>query len=278
MVYEKKFVAVVKCNGKILREKEENEVTLPFGSEYSILFKNLDSRDAVINVSIDGQDVLYGTALIIRANTTAELFGKIQGSVVKNRFKFIQKTKAVQSHRGDKIDDGIIRIEYAFEKRVAKTITTFNGYYTYDVPVFGSDLLRRTWYTDNSSGSVDARGITYSSNNTVEEKGASNPVNEVVERVGACYHSNVTLDSLDSPVADEGITVAGSRIDQHFTHSHIGETEQSDVIIIRLKGISNSGEKVTVPLTVKTKLECPTCGKVSKSDASFCSQCGTCLE
>lgn len=40
MVYSNQLVAAVKCKGKIMREKKGN-IFLPFGSEYSILIKNL---------------------------------------------------------------------------------------------------------------------------------------------------------------------------------------------------------------------------------------------
>ena len=41
MMYHKKLVASIRTNGKILREFKDT-VYLPFGSEYSILLKNLN--------------------------------------------------------------------------------------------------------------------------------------------------------------------------------------------------------------------------------------------
>ena len=73
MMYQEKFIAVVKCNNKILREQNKCEVHLPFGSEYSLLFKNLDSRRVNVNVSIDGTDILFGRSLVIDANSEMEL-------------------------------------------------------------------------------------------------------------------------------------------------------------------------------------------------------------
>jgi len=125
MVYTNKFVAVIKCNGKILREvSKENDVILPFGAEYSILLKNLDNRRAVAEVSIDGTDVLDGRRLVIDANDDTELKGVMVNNAVKNAFKFIQKTEKIQDHRGDKIDDGFIRIKFGFERVVDYTWTT----------------------------------------------------------------------------------------------------------------------------------------------------------
>ena len=42
-MYSNKLIACVKHNGKILREKGEN-VLLPFGSEYTLYFKNDDLK------------------------------------------------------------------------------------------------------------------------------------------------------------------------------------------------------------------------------------------
>jgi len=115
MTYKEQFVAEVKVNGKILRVRND-EVFLPFGSEYSLLLKNLNSKRASVKISIDGTDVLDGNALVVGPNQTAELEGFLKGSTGKNKFRFIQKTKEIQEHRGDKIDDGIIRIEFAYEE------------------------------------------------------------------------------------------------------------------------------------------------------------------
>ena len=57
MTYNNQFVAVVKVNGKILREIND-VVTLPFGTEYSIMLKNLSPNDCVATIEIDGQNVM----------------------------------------------------------------------------------------------------------------------------------------------------------------------------------------------------------------------------
>jgi len=115
MTYKDYFVVEVKSKGKILRVKN-GAVSLPFGSEYSILLKNLNSRRASIKIHIDGQDVLDYSSLILEPNTSTELEGFLNGTTARNKFKFIQKTKEIQDHRGDKIGDGMIRVEFAFEK------------------------------------------------------------------------------------------------------------------------------------------------------------------
>lgn len=267
MTYADKFVVEVKQNGKILRVKD-GAVYLPFGSEYSIYLKNLNSRRASVNISIDGEDVLDNSSLIMDANSSTELQGFLRGNVAKNRFRFINKTKQISEHRGDRADDGLIRVEFAFEKPQPKpwimdTIREIKEvhHYHHDTPkVYGSNA---EWsYTNNDSS---GRGIE--------------PQSVYTTSMG-----NVTMDSLgvenvsQVPNADEGITVKGSEISQQFRYASIGELEESTVIVIALKGLTQSGQNVSESVSVKDKLQCSSCGTKSKSSFKFCPNCGTYLE
>jgi len=157
MTYKDQFVVEVKCNGKILRVQDD-VIHLPFGSEYSIYLKNLNSRRAAINISIDGEDVLDGSSLILNANSSTDLEGFLRGATAKNKFKFINKTKEIQDHRGDKIDDGIIRVEFAYEKAkpIQKLIVEDHHHHdhyhwNYDNWFYGDSMKRYSF--------SDARGL-----------------------------------------------------------------------------------------------------------------------
>jgi rRNA maturation endonuclease Nob1 len=82
-------------------------------------------------------------------------------------------------------------------------------------------------------------------------------------------HTDHVMDS-----AAPGITVAGSESRQQF-HSvaDFPVEQQSVVIVLRLMG-AIAGTPVSQPVTVGTKLNCSTCGRVSKSDQRFCGVCG----
>jgi hypothetical protein len=116
-MHKNNFVVCVKVGGKILREKKD-QVALPFGSEYSLLLKNLESRRAQVKVSIDGDDVTGSRWLIIQPNGTLELERFIRNDNLKegNRFKFIERTDAVEKGRGIKADDGLVRVEFKHEQ------------------------------------------------------------------------------------------------------------------------------------------------------------------
>lgn len=253
----KNFVGVVKCGGKILRERDGNVVYVPFGAEYSILLKNLSSRKASVKIEIDGVDVLNGNSLIVNSNSEIELERFLKKMDKGNRFKFIQKTKEIQDYRGDKIDDGIVRITYQFEKEVDYGIyNCFVGHYPnkiYNNPGY-------EWHSDST--------YTYSG---------------LAKGIETSCCSNLRSCSLDSsesftPEANEGITVPGSISNQKFTYGSIGILEDTiHTITLQLRGESK-GVEVTKPLTVEIKLKCQTCGRKNKHNSKFCSNCGTALE
>ena len=115
MMYSNKFVAAIKYKNKVCREHGDT-VYLPFGSEYSLLLKNLNSVRAVVSVSIDGSDVLDNNRIIVNANDSVQLDGFMRGSTVVNSFKFIEKTKKIERYRGNRPDDGLVRVEFWFER------------------------------------------------------------------------------------------------------------------------------------------------------------------
>jgi len=273
MTYKDQFVAEVKSNGKILRVKD-GFVYLPFGSEYSILLKNLNSKRAAIKISIDGQDVLSQHRLILEPLETTELKGFMRGAVATNAFKFIQKTKQIQDYRGDRVDDGLIRIEFAFEKplpepiikEVIKEVHHHHDYHYWPAPKF--TYYEGPHWIHNSN--------TYGSAGTVRGMATGQMVNESTITAYNCSIGSLGVDAPhDTPLKDEGVTVHGSHVHQQFNYTSIGELEQAEVIIIQLKGMSSGGTIVEQPVTVDQKIICQTCGNRVKSIHKFCPNCGT---
>ncbi len=262
MVYYNNFVSVIKSRGKVLREDSKGVVRLPFGSEYTILLKNKDSRKAVVNVEIDDESVVAG--VIVPANKTVELKGSLNGLTVRNRFKFIQKTKEIQNYRGDRLGDGLVRIEYTFEKKVEEPV----WYYTPPITVVwppDDDV----WRPKKCSSSAPHIYDSPSSGDCVYT--CSNGINN-----STLVGSSLTCNTL--PKSDEGITVKGSKTKQDFVYGYTDVLEsQSSVIILHLRGLTKGSIKVKKAITVKNKLRCPTCGRRSKSSMQFCGNCGTCL-
>ena len=275
------MVAVVVCNGQILREIRNpgsDDVRLPFGSEYSLRFKNLNNVRAAISVTVDGEDVLDGHRLVLDANETTDLEGFMDGSAVRNRFKFINKTKEISDFRGDRLDDGIIRIEYQFEKP----------------PVRYTPRHTSPWWNRGNHGTWSDNEIYYKGSTTC---GFDTPIGSsgnVLRSREVKTRGDIRMQSLAPEAADfskslmddsfqnqtdEGITVKGSKMYQHYNRTYLGAMEeQTHVIIFNLKGTTGEAKKVVKkPVTVKTKVRCETCGRKFNARTKYCPNCGTCL-
>lgn len=255
-MYKENFITVVKNNNKILRE-DSGKVLLPFGAEYSILMKNKNSSKVVVDVEVDGKNVLDGHSLIIEPGRSLDLKGFMKGTTVTNKFKFINKTEQIANYRGDRIDDGLIGVKFRFEK--VKDIVQ-NVSYTY-YPYHSTEWWAPKCYSYDTSNVI---GSSFSACNYVN-------TNDCVSGLATKAKSrNVNLD--------EGITVKGSKVKQDFVIGFVNDLGPTHAINILLRGYNQKGNIVNLPITTRNKLVCSTCGKKSKSSVKFCSNCGTYLE
>jgi hypothetical protein len=241
MMYESKMAAAIKVKGKVLREFKDT-VYIPFASEYSILLKNLNTVRAVVNVFVDGEDQVPG-GIVLNAGQEVDLERSVKnGNLTEgNKFKFIERTGAVEQHRGVKLEDGIVRIEYQFEQPPRPIV----------------------WNTTQIGGIYPQGGILRSVND--------------VHYGTTCSTNSITASAstMDSFVSDAGITVPGGHSSQKFTTAYVGALESTKhSMVFKLLG----GEAVKQAVTVKHKPKCVTCGKQNKATAKFCTECGTALE
>lgn len=300
-MYQSKLVASLKANGKILREFKDT-VYIPFGSEYSFLIKNLHTQRAVVNVFIDGENVVEG-GLVVDAGQEVNLERYVKNNSLSagNKFKFIERTSSIEEHRGVKLEDGLVRIEFQYEK--VKPTSIWNNQPVYSI----QDMFKTgefpgvidKYSTTGGTGWLQASGSTYSTNAVSQMnvggvlRGVDYSKGEAVKAaaasattatlnsmgisasVGEVHDGMATMDSYN----DAGITVPGSKSNQKFTHVTMGimETEKHS-IVLKLLGETPDNKPVTKPVTVKAKQKCDTCGKVNKAHAKFCVECGTALE
>jgi len=127
-MYNQKMVCCLKANGKVLREFKDT-IYIPFGSEYQISLKNLNTTRAVVNIFIDGDNVVPG-GLVLDPGKECDLERSIKNNNLTegNKFKFIERTAAVENGpRGIKLEDGLIRIEFQFEKYIAPSQTLWGS-------------------------------------------------------------------------------------------------------------------------------------------------------
>jgi hypothetical protein len=281
MVYHNQLIAVIKANGKILRElPNNNTVRLPFNTEYSIIFKNLNSKDALIKVSIDGENVLDNSEIIVRANSSGSLEGFLKNNTVTNKFKFIQKTDQIVNHRGDRIDDGVVRIEYRYARIKPATIQITNWVYN-SGSVFHPPGCQCSFCNPHYQPK-EIFPFLRPSSSSVYVSSSINPAvtNCSSDPIAASNSVAINDSNFNNIRQDEGITVKGSESGQRFENSFIDEVEeQSHVIIFCLKGYKDEEANTLVrkPEAVKRKVSCPTCGTRNKYRNKFCLTCGTAL-
>ena len=278
MVYCEKFVAIIVCNGKIVREVRSNGqdvVPLPFGQDYSIRLKNLHSRRAAVKITIDGKDVVDGKKIILDVDETTELEGFMDGHTVKNRFRFIKHTKDTKEFRGERIDDGIVRIEWQFEEEYIppkKIIHEEHYYHHYDY--YHHDY----WWPHTPQWPSKRWNDIIFTNNTSADKGISGINNVSYSANVDTFSSNITRD-INADSLDDGFTGKGSQTKQEFSRGYVGKLEsQKHVIVIQLKGTDKQSKPIKKVVTTKDKLQCVNCGHQCKSSMQFCPECGSFLE
>jgi len=266
-MYSNKLAVAIKASGKVLREFED-QVYLPFQSEYSIFIKNKNSVRASVKIEIDGVDATQGVSLVVDPNDEIELERFIKNGNLDqgNRFKFIERTTAIERHRGAKIEDGLVRVEFQFEKQQMITVTNGNPLWVYPFQPYQPPItpwpgVTGPWCGTGNPNSLMSRGVC----------GNSADSQSFVNSASAGAYSSCSNEV--------GITAPGSISDQEFNSvSNFPLESQKHVIILRLLG-EHQGRTVSKTVTTRTRTECATCGYLSKTtSARFCSQCGASLQ
>lgn len=250
-MFSNNLVVAVKVNGKVLREFD-GTVALPFGSEYTILLKNLATTRASVNIFIDGQAATEDVSLIIDPGESLELkrFVKNGNLDAGNAFKFIEKTSQIESYRGNNAEDGLLTVSYEFEQYKKATYNSV----TYQ-PMF-MDKPYKSLTRNSISGSSN---VSYLSN-------VDNSVH--IEGMAQCSLQN-----------NSGITAPGSIVEQSFVPvaKFIGSGTIHS-LTIKMVGATKSGEKVKSPIAVKKLQKCSMCGTNTKQTAKFCHNCGASVQ
>lgn len=276
----------IKANGKVLREFD-GTTYLPFGSEYSILLKNLSNKRCRVSVRIDGTDVLDNANLIIEAKSETNLTRFVKGGNLEagNSFKFIEKTAKVEKHRGNKAEDGLVTVNFEFEREQVSyyphyTTTVYNG--------IVDNNTGQKW-TNNTMGFMeDGAGEMPSTYHSGEASWPdSDQYRSTMPRAMAPSGGNVLRSAsvntkgFNRPVLQNsqntaGVTAPGSVNTQKFAYSHhlFVSDGKTHTMTMQLKGGTPEGILVKKEITVKKLTRCEFCGTNVKQTAKFCHECG----
>ena len=299
MMYGNKLAAAIKVNGKVLREFKDTAY-IPFGSEHTILIKNLNTVRALVNIYIDGDNIVPG-GLVLNAGQEIDLERSVKNGNLNsgNKFKFIERTGAVEEHRGVKLEDGLIRIEHQFEiprpviniAPVWNTYKNTTGDYVYPAGLTSEypGVVDKYSNSKTTGGWIQASGATFSQVNVggvlrgvdysageATKSAAAQAINQVAPQASEMHDGMATMDSYFN---DVGITVPGSKSEQKFQTTYMGAMDpQVHNMVIRLLGETPNNKPVEKPVTVKSKQKCDTCGHLNRATANFCTKCGTSLK
>jgi hypothetical protein len=282
MVYCAQMVAVLKVNGKVMREVRQNgtdTIFLPFGSEYEIHFSNMSPYRAAVKVEVDGQDALAGRQLVLDANSESSLKGIMgpDGRVAKNRFKIIKMTDRIEEHRGAGARDGLIRIEYQFEKPYTPPPLPPVYPSEWDVwPTKGRRFTKGILRSGPSGQSMNSGEPEIRTSGFLYQSQNCSMGGDIGCADTQSFSFNKNADSYQN--SDKGITVAGSIVNQNFGTTYLRDLfPEKHVVVFELRGKTSDNEEIRTARTTKTKVNCNTCGRHNKSGAKYCTECGTCL-
>lgn len=259
-MFKNNMVAAIKVAGKVLREFNNNTVYVPFGSEYSILLKNLDTfRKVSVSVRIDGEDALDGVRLIIDPGQSIDLKRFIRNGNLNdgNAFKFIEKTDKIEKYRGNRAEDGLITIHYEFENQYARIsstrLTSVDRY--------------RAWAATNPEPMM----MNY-------EAGILRNNERRISLVSNTSYSCASVEPLTAK-STAGITAPGSITSQKFSKSYgfYGDGIHHS-LTLKLEGLVDGQVEVKEPVVVKKLKRCKMCGTNVKQVAKFCHECGSSVE
>jgi len=264
MVYSNRFVMCVLIKGVPQEELANGTVKIPFG-EYSLRFRNKNSRCAVVQIYIDGENVSSG-GYIIGANSYIDIK---RHSDVDRAFKFValDSPEAIEfGKNGDnsKKEKGTIEARFFLEKEryVAPQPLVIEKHIHHYKPNPWVQPYKPCWMDGTISTPSNEPYATYSNCCSFSEP-------ELEREIKTCG-----IELPPTPVKD-GCTVEGFATGQNFYKVDIYIEDTYTSVKIFLQGYEEDKPKLNIS---KTNY-CDKCGsKFVRKSSKFCHVCGNKLQ
>lgn len=260
MAYSNKFVACVVVDGRVQKELGNGTVKIPFGSEYTLRFRNKHDRRAVVQFFIDGENV-SGEGYVIQPHSKIDIR---RHSEIDRAFRFVElDSEEAVEHGKDgpnpNKEKGLIECRFRLEKRRPPVVYRdrhihhhyprppwwpypyWGGTYTTWCDATTGDAVRGST-TLGDTGSIGGTSYTHTSCSTNTSSLAADSLNYVsgppkmdrrsARMRGAAGRSRSILRtaSLDNVPTEDGCTVEGRATGQTFGSIYIDlETEYTTV-------------------------------------------------
>ena len=270
-MYDNKFVACILVDGKPQPELRNGVTEIPFGTEYTIRFRNKNSRRAVVKFTLDGEDA-GGSGYVIPANSFIDI-ERFADTPKKFKVAALDSADAVDYGKNGEQDGtkGIIESRFYLEKEYTQIVEQHHHHYyhecepwytnpwkkyTYD-GCFGAssstgmksdNLSAQNFSSDSSlpfgSGKSRSRGMHFAAPN------ASMPApGSVRQSQDLCLGVEDSV-SISADYSQDVVTVEGEYSNQKFGITYIDVEDNYTTIRIQLKGVM-PGEKVQLHKPVK---------------------------
>lgn len=168
-MYSNHFVMCVLVDGQPIQELANGVVTLPFGTEYALRFRNKNNRRAVVKIYIDGENVSGEGGYVIRANDYIDIK---RHHDIDRSFKFVSLDSPDAVDHGkngpnaDKVK-GTIEARFYLEKEAPPRPVVvdhhhhhYHDWYRPIVPRPQPFPYRPYWYTSTGDTSQDSCQMT----------------------------------------------------------------------------------------------------------------------
>jgi len=256
MPYSQRFVASVVVDGQVQKESPDGSVEIPFGSEYTLRFRNKHrNRRAVVKLWIDGEEQSIGGYVIPPSS-----FKDIErNSHSPHRFKLVNPHSAdAQAHGKDEHNvegyNGVVEARFYLEKEQPQEVHHHHHHHhdhyhpvprpprrppwqPYPYETFSLDAKRDSGGPRGQSAGGEQEMRTCSTNAADYDEAECAPEflsMGATEAEAAPKRASAKRAMRRSTVA--GVTVEGSRSSQTFRKVDIDLEEQFTPIKLILKG------------------------------------------
>jgi len=223
MGYSNGFVASIILKNSPQREfnyKGKRTVKVPFGSEYIIRLKNKSKDPALVDISIDGTDVLNGSQLVLKAGETIDLERFVENNSKGKKFKFISLEDGANSGEIDdpyRDENGLVKISFHKAYHLPKIDYTLTTTY----PPFCGAVVNHDYFIKGGPTSRSSKlGTLYSSKVSLD----CNVVGAATNSKSFAATDSVSINNFycdTTPTSDlpqdKGATVEGSDSNQAFS-------------------------------------------------------------
>lgn len=227
MTYSNKFVMALLVNGVPQTELANNTIVVPFGTEYSLRFRNKHNIRALVKFFIDRENC-SGNGYVIPANSVIDIKRHADKDTA---FKFVglNSVEAIDfGKNGDNPDKvkGLIEAKFYLEK------PNVYQYKPYEHPVYDQNYWH--WNIPNYNYFVGNKIV-----------GCKDVCEEISSR--SLESQNVNFAQSATNLQD-GCTVEGNSTGQHFTTTYFIPEETYTSLTLFLQGYEPSSAQTILPL------------------------------